>query len=291
LRSKTKKLAAVFAIAILSLAVVAVIVSHVWTGEIRPVDEETLACSCDHPDYCMELYLPVGEPCFRSETAMIGVVEPRNVVIPPELGWLKYGMSTTVWPMATFWMGGIPDKIGHFLASFDIAPLGHVHLAFEIYDGGSLGDAEDSLFKITPEPYRLVFPIGTPILYGIGTDTGVTVTMMPGSGLTGVTVLDLPGGKHVIHCDAPPVTENTVYDVTMVAHDPVSGNSEYMQLQIYIGQYAILVQYGVTEITDPNANTTDGDEEPAKEGRSIWSWILIVLLLILIASVIMLVVI
>ena len=123
-------LTATFLIAICTLAAI----SYSYTNSPRPVDNETGACSCDSPDHYEVFYLEKGKEYFRTSPAVTFIAEPRNVVMPEELSWLYYGMSGGIPPFVTYYMGGTPTVTGTYLCSFDVFPLGHVHLLFVIYE-------------------------------------------------------------------------------------------------------------------------------------------------------------
>lgn len=133
LQPETKKLLLVTFI-VAAIIGATVLLAVALTPEQRPVDEKTHACGCDHPDYEEILWLQKGVFCERAQDAISMIIEPRNMVIPPELSWISYGMHPTIPPMSQFWMGGTPDVVGTYLVSFDVLPLGHVHLTFVIWE-------------------------------------------------------------------------------------------------------------------------------------------------------------
>jgi len=133
MKSRTKKIAAASVCVMFFSFLILAAASHIYTGGKRPVDEDTGACACDNPDYFEWLWLEVGVEHGRTVNAVYFVAEPKNMVIPPELGWIKHAVIPFIPPFATFTMWGTPDVIGIFLCSFDVYPLGHVHLVFEIW--------------------------------------------------------------------------------------------------------------------------------------------------------------
>jgi len=100
-------------------------------GPEHEIDPETQSCVCGHPDheinYSLELGVPVG-----SSVMTIPSVEPRNFIIPPELGWISY--STVGNLVRVFCMSGTPDTVGTYTMAFDVLGSGHYHLNFTIWE-------------------------------------------------------------------------------------------------------------------------------------------------------------
>ena len=136
----------------------------------------------------------------------------------------------------------------------------------------------DSLFTILPAPYRLVFPYNNPILFGIGTSPYTTITYHPGSGLSNIVTVDLPTGKHIIHADAPDVTENTTFYLEVTAYDSINDISESITLAIYVGDYTVTVSYGADTIIGGDDEDKDKDKND-KSGWPILYWCIIALVI------------
>jgi hypothetical protein len=117
----------------------------------------------------------------------------------------------------------------------------------ETSDDATLGDG-DTLFLVTPAQYRLVFRFGNPILFGVATPPLTALTYEDGSGLSNIIKLDLTDGTHIIHADAPAVTENAVYELTLIATHGAA--VETLTLTIYVGDYPVTVDYGDGEDED-----------------------------------------
>ena len=136
-------------------------------------------------------------------------------------------------------------------------PAGAHSDTIEGSDGSILG-SEDSLFLITPAQYRLVYPFDNPVLFGIKTVPLVGLTYEDGSGLTEVIKLDLTDGTHILHAAAPSVSENTVFEFTLIA--TLGEVTEYLTLKIYIGNYNVTVDFGDGDDTDPDPDDDENDD-------------------------------
>jgi len=126
-----------FALAVVVTIGATIAIVATYSADARPVDPDTRSCSCTEPDHYELISLEKGVYCYREQatvSVIIFTVQPANIVFPPELGWIEYGVKTGIPPTAVFWMGGTPDVTGTFLMSFDVVGYGHVHLEFKIWE-------------------------------------------------------------------------------------------------------------------------------------------------------------